>query len=102
MKASVPLLENWSLQRTDKYAPPEAAGLSLVAVGIVSGHPKHEDGEKIMTASVLSSSGRIIDTISEQRYKLGEPDPKWLEWLEENGMSLPDPDNPVKFMTGEK
>lgn len=53
-------------------------------------------GEKwIITSSVRRAEGRRVTTESGSVYVLGEPDPKWLEWLASNDYQF-DPQNPIK------
>lgn len=93
MKPALPKLENWCLQKTNPNADPESVGLlCMVAVGTVSGHPTHPDGEVVMTASIVSCFGRIIDTFSGREYELGEPKPDWVQWLKDNGLPVPNMD----------
>jgi len=81
----MPRLENWSLVRGfDPYQPPEAQ-LGYLK-GVVYGHRRLKDGQYVLTSALVrfSVSTRRAKTYSGSDYFLGKPDPKWVEWLEEN------------------
>jgi len=81
----MPRLENWSMvQGFDPYLPPEAQPGFLQ--GIVYGHNRLDDGEHILTSALVEFdlTAGTAKTRSGSDYSLGKPDPKWVEWLEEN------------------
>jgi hypothetical protein len=77
-------LENWRI-----YEIPTLSGMVGVLGGRAYGHPKFEDGEEIMTSFImdLNIPNKRAKTYSGSEYILGSPDPKWLEWLEENNFT---------------
>ncbi len=90
-------IENWSVESgaDSPYVPPEHAGIRLV--GQCFGHGEHDDGKRIGTSTVVASEGRFVTTFSGSRYELGKPDPKWLAWMEEEGIEY-DPEQPIKLI----
>jgi len=73
-KGGMPRLENWFVIGTgDAYTAPEAQG--RVLVGIVYGHPKHDDGKQIRTSRLqtLDLKTRVAVTRN-TTYTLGMPD----------------------------
>lgn len=89
-------LENWSVQTTNPYLPLEASKAYLA--GDVYGHPKYPDGHRILTSRPIKVDGRVITTYSGSVYELGEPDPKYLEWMNKNGRVY-NPEQPIKILT---
>lgn len=88
-------LENWSLtEDQDPFAAPEVRTKRLN--GLVYGHHDFEDGHKITTSRIESVQGRVVETLSGSTYELGDPDPDYLKWCQENGHHLPLGDNPIK------
>lgn len=89
----MPELDNWSVnsKTLDPYKAPETGMICLV--GIVKGHPGGElsDGERITTSKIesINLETKVAKTLSRE-YKLLEPDPEWLKWLESNGHKLED------------
>ncbi len=71
----------------------------LVLVGTVNGHPRHADGEIVMTAPLTwhAAKGRTTPTDSGTVYELLTPDPKWVAWMKENGIPF-DEDNPMRLV----
>jgi hypothetical protein len=68
----------------DMFQAPEQAGIRLA--GEVHGHPSFPDGKKVETSPIVSVAGRLITTRSGRSYRLdGDPDPKYLSWLQEHG-----------------
>lgn len=53
------------------------------------------NGRHIITSPIVRSEGRTVWTESGSHYELGEPDPRWLEWLASNDYQF-DPENPIK------
>lgn len=91
------MLENWSIvmhPNACAYTAPEARSRHLS--GILTGHPTLEDRTDIAatTSSIeaFSWEKRLARTRSGTLYVLGEPDPKWLRWIEESGHKLSDYD----------
>lgn len=78
-------LENWSMiYNPDPHSPPELKSGRLV--GFVYGHPRFEDGESIVSSSIIEINVRkgTAKTYSGSEYILGRPNPNWVEWLKEN------------------
>ena len=87
-------LENWSVTGSaDLYTPPERQSRRLQ--GEVYDNPKFEDGERIYTSLIMVVDGNVISTRNSV-YTLGEPDPKYVEWCQENGHHVPTPELPIK------
>lgn len=77
-------LNNWKLvEDQDPYQPPELRRKRLS--GEVFGHPRHDDGSRVVTSEVESIDGRVVRTFSGSEYTLGDPDPDYVEWCQENG-----------------
>ena len=75
-------LENWFITDNDNgYMAPEM--IRKLAIGNVYGHPNHKDGKRIHTnyLTYIDLKDKIIHTQSGSIYELGEPDPKYAEWL---------------------
>lgn len=80
-------LEQWAV-RADPYKPPEAADVRLTGLRDGVGH-------RVLTTPILSAVGRVVTTESGSVYKLGEIEPGYLEWMQENGIAC-DPERPVR------
>jgi len=73
-------LENWSFVFQAHWVHGHLSGK-------VSGHHKIEDGHEIVTSPIIDinfdeNRAETLNTL----YTLGEPDPKWLDWCDENGV----------------
>ena len=81
----MPHLEDWSLTHgpASAYMAPEQITQHLR--GIVTGHPRKSDGTLVTTTSLqaIDYEGKTAKTRNTE-YTLGEPDAKWLEWLDDN------------------
>jgi len=87
-------LENWSVSTDNPYYPPEAGRQYLA--GNVYGHPRFEDGHRILTSKPVKADGRLITTFSGSVYQLGKVSDDYLAWLTEHGFKF-DEKNPIKF-----
>ena len=81
-------LECWAIKKVcGPYQAPEQSIFCLV--GRVYDHPSksHYDGRRVITSMIENSNkeDRTVTTYSGTVYKLGEPDPNWLNWLKEQG-----------------
>jgi hypothetical protein len=103
MEISKTRLENWSVrgswhaEQVDLFKAPETILLCLV--GKVYNHPKsdkHHDGKEIITSPIQDVHGITIVTGSGTVYILGEIDPNYKQWLEDNGYSY-NSENPIKI-----
>lgn len=85
-------LENWKCLGAN-YAAPEVNALALI--GTVYDHPtaRHFDGKEIQTSRVMSADGRTVQTRN-TTYELGEADPDFVQWMEDNDIKF-DPENPI-------
>lgn len=84
-------LSNWSVTEQsaiNPWIPPECS------MKLLQGH-REEDGKDVITSSIEEVDGKIIRTASGSTYFLGEPDPKYLAYLESIGYAY-DPENPIK------
>lgn len=86
-------LENWSLGiASDRiWDAPEIRETYLQ--GEVFGHPRVEDGKRVVTSAITLAGGLYVETRN-NRYLLGTPDPAYLKFLEDNGYEY-FPDNPI-------
>lgn len=74
----MPTLENWSLIDTDDpYTAPELRKVRLH--GIVHDHPRFNDGDEVMTSSIVGATGDTIMTSSGSLYTLGKVNPDYEE-----------------------
>lgn len=88
-------IENWSISNQDDN-PHQSPDLKKDCLrGRVYGHPECSDGEYIITPVVINTEGCYAKTRNDI-YLLGEIDPKYLEWLNENGMEY-DPSEPIRL-----
>ena len=81
------------IPRNDFLRLPELSSIQLA--GAVYGHSRYEDGHRISTSPIREVDGRRVVTQSGSTYLLGDPDPRYLTWLEEQGVAF-DPENPIK------
>jgi hypothetical protein len=92
-------LENWCVVCAEldpevaKYSAPE---IGIRLCGDVSNHPDFPDNHRIVSSRVFNITGNIITTVSGRVYKLGMPDPKFVEWCKEHGRHVPTEDEPIK------
>lgn len=89
----MPRLEDWRMV-SSPYEAPEIAGRYVEGKLHNSGNPRRPDGHPITTSRVVGASGRVVTTRSGSRYLLGEPDPRYLGWMERKGLTY-DPEAPV-------
>lgn len=92
-------LEQWSvcsaLKGCDTYIPPEAQRIAVQARK--SDRPGFEDG--ITTSRIVGIAGRVITTRSGTQYRLGEPDPDYVQWCRDKGLHDPTSKNePIRLM----
>ena len=81
----MPHLEDWSLTHgpVSAYMAPEQITHHLR--GIVTGHPRKQDGDMVMTTRVESIDyARRTARTKNTDYTLGEPDWEWLKWCDDN------------------
>lgn len=89
-------LENWKMvELADPFMAPEMRSPRLG--GNVHGNPRFEEGYAITTSPIESVEGRVVTTRSGSVYELGDPDPEYLKWCQENGQHIPLGDNPIKL-----
>ncbi len=79
-------LENWSVVV-------DFAGECLQ--GQVYNHPNFPEGYSVRTSAIKSSNGRTVITASGSKYTLGNVDPNYVKWCENQGLKL-DEEQPVK------
>lgn len=93
----MPKIENWSITKypSNPYQAPELWQSALQ--GIVYGHPRIQDGERIATSTIqaINLKESWAETQSGTNYQLGEIDPKWVEFMNEKGYKLEDYINPI-------
>lgn len=77
---SVYNLDNWGITSTDSgYVAPEARKLRLTGTRL-------QDNREVITSAIVNVEGRVITTETGSTYILGEPDPEYLDYLQENGI----------------
>lgn len=85
-------LEGWAVQMdmTNPYKAPEQRRVGLT--GVVEGHHRIGDGQFITTSRAVWLDLHKNQALTETGtlYRLGKPDPKWLEWMTKNGYKLMD------------
>lgn len=76
-------LRDWAVISTTMrpWDPPELMGIKLN--GIVKGHPRKEDGDRVTTSRVKKVEGRTIHTENNTYILVGEPATDYLEFLKE-------------------
>ncbi len=87
-------LEKWYTRVSSPYAAPEQQAIYLH--GEVFDHPSFQDGKTIGTSRIIDVNGNKITTKSGTMYLLGEPDPEFVEYCEENGVHVPTKEVPIK------
>ena len=87
----MPHLENWAIAGgfVSVYRAPDRVTRRLV--GVVTGHERLDDGREVTTSELQSIDyeARTARTKNSD-YTLGEPDPAWLEWCDENNIDCAD------------
>lgn len=71
-------LENWAV--VEEYEPYTASELRKARLqGTVYGHPKHDDGKRVVTSSIqkVDPVAKTVTTRSGSVYELGKVDPEW-------------------------
>lgn len=91
-------IENWSVceSQVDAYTAPEHRARRLR--GNVFDHPRHKDGEKIVTSGIVEVDGRTIKTSSGNTYVLGQPEPEYVSYCQSIGKPI-DEANPIKVIS---
>jgi hypothetical protein len=77
------------------YTAPELRGLAIV--GLLVDHPLRPDGTRVKTSRVVSATGRTVRTQSGSVYELGDIDPAYRAYLDEQGI-LYDHEHPIKLV----
>ena len=82
-------LDNWALRisRYDPFKAPEMQTCVLVGEAYQHPDPWILDGEFIYTSTVQKIEEGIAYTRNSE-YELGEPDPDYVKWCEENGYEI--------------
>lgn len=82
------ILENWSIVylKTDLKKPLEIRNRYLS--GFLG-------SEKIMTSAIDSVSGNVVNTENGRSYVLGNPDPLYVKWCQENSIHVPTKEMPI-------
>lgn len=87
----MPRLENWSIgcAELDPYRAPESQKKVLYGQIYDDEKERWNDGTNIRTSTIVeldikNNSAKTLNT----KYILGEPSKDYLEWLEENNMTL--------------
>lgn len=100
------LIQNWAVVSTQGEQGDGKAHFSLPAAeklaihGRVLNHPRIKigagDGKQIITSRIRKVKGHQITTISGTTYELGNVNPDYVEWLEQNGITFNE-SNPIKL-----
>jgi len=97
-EANIVTLINWSTTACGSpFSAPEQVSISLS--GEVHGHPRFEDGQVITTSAVRGSSGRVVMTENTMYSLVGDPNPKWVMFLEGMDKTL-NMEDPISFISG--
>lgn len=93
------ILRHWSVGTrpvTDPFMAPESTPYpTLAGYRRLPGQDQSEE-EPVITSSIMKADGRVITTYSGSTYTLEEPDPDYIQWMKDNGLTY-DPINPIKF-----
>ena len=86
----MPKLEDWQVGKwsSNPYKAPELWTWKLQ--GKIYNHPNFNDGEMVTTSEIvkLDVDARKATTRSGTEYELGNPNPQWIDWLQEQGYNL--------------
>lgn len=75
-------LDQWSTTNALPDGPFSLPETEAHLQGRVTGHPKHADGEAVLTTPICAfDGGREVVTESGSRYYLGTVDPRFRAWL---------------------
>jgi hypothetical protein len=94
-------IDQWSVIKkgADPYMAPEQ--LSIQIEGISYGHPRFEDGIRVLTSPVVKVAGRVVKTRNTE-YLLGDVDPEYMDWYRLNCPNREfDPENPIVVVSKE-
>ncbi len=87
----MPRLENWSIvgNLNHQYQAPDSETSRLEGIIFDDELKRFSDGRGVTTSRLveLDLENKIAQT-KNTKYKLGEPYPNYLKWLEENNMTL--------------
>jgi len=81
-------LSSWWVPDIEPFKAPEQKHMYLIGY--------LDTGVRIITSSIISTTGRIVRTESGSLYELCNPDQEYLNWMKEKNISF-DPENPVKI-----
>ena len=87
-------IDQWSVREDPPkpYLAPEQQPFRKYVAGIL------EENEKpITTSHIRKVDGRLVTTRSGSVYRLGEIDPDYLAWMQENRIAY-DPENPIRLL----
>jgi hypothetical protein len=89
-------LQDWAVRPRykDPFMAPEHNPNCLE--GLVEGHPRKEDGKRVLTTPIVESEGRIVTTRSGTKYRLGRVSRKYRRWLTKEGLAY-NPRQPIKI-----
>ncbi len=71
----MPCLNKWSIGMRNPYIAPELQTAHLQ--GVVTGHSRKKDGEKVVTSAIRGQRWGYVVTASGSYYDLGEVDPEY-------------------------
>lgn len=89
-------IEDWAIETDDDpvYVAPQHRTRSVI--GVVYGHPRKPDGERVRTSSIKDVDGRRVQTSSGTVYHLGEINARYLSYMTTEMGFVFDPDEPIK------
>jgi len=75
------IIRNWEVvvSNSNPYMAPELINPRLK--GNVFGHPKFPDGSSVITSPIVGAAGRVVDTYSGSKYRLGNIEPGYRKHL---------------------
>ena len=81
-------IENWSIVAGNQLTPYQAPELQTYKIrGEVHGHPRFEDGDSIVTSTIILREGRFVETAN-TRYHLGYPSMDYTAYCVKNGYNV--------------
>lgn len=88
-------IERWlTTVEGNPYLPPEAQEMRLYG-NLPNGHPQNAERKTVLTSGVQSVTGNVVETYN-TLYILGEPNPEFVKFCQENGCYVPTKEVPIK------
>jgi len=94
----MPTIELWSAHHDLRQPFESREPRKLRISGLVYGHHRFDDGERILTGWLAGVNGRVVTTVGGTVYRLGDVSPDFVRWMHD--ASLPfDPEAPLRLST---